>query len=158
MKVAREIKRIESLKRAPALSLIGETSSGCIMIRSYKKQDVYMQMVDDKFSEFIMASSNNMVINRWISLYSDIFSSTLIGSAAILAVLSKDINYTSSQAFTGVALTNIFKVTGIMSFTIKILADTELAFNAVERCKEYIDNDVKEADWLTPQVTEQEWP
>lgn len=40
-----------------------------------------------------------------------------------------------------------------MSFTIKILADTELAFNAVERCKEYIDNDVKEAEWLSPPMT-----
>lgn len=112
-----------------------------------------MQMVDDKFSAYIMAASNNMVINRWISLLSDLFSSLLIGSAAIFAVLSKDINYTSSEAFVGVALTNIFKVTGIMSFTIKILADTELIFNAVERCKEYIDNDVKEADWLTPEVS-----
>jgi len=55
-----------------------------------------MEIVDNKFSSYIMAASNVMLINRWISLFADLFASVLIGSAAILAVLSKDINYTSS--------------------------------------------------------------
>ena len=68
-------------------------------------------------------------------MYSDLFSCILIGSVSIFAVVSTKINYTNNSAFMGVALTNIFKITGLLSFTIKIMSDTELQMNAVERVK-----------------------
>lgn len=158
MRVAREVKRIEAMKRAPALSLIGEASYGSVMIRNYKQEDIFMEMVKTSFDNYIIAAGNTFMCSRWISIVSDSFSSILIGSVAVLAVLSKEINYTDNVAFVGVALTNVFKVTSIMSFTIKILADTELQFNAVERMKEYIDKPEVEASWDSPEVREPDWP
>lgn len=158
MKVAREIKRIESLKRAPALSLIGETSYGSVMIRNYKQEHIFMEMVKSSFENYLVAAGNTFMCSRWISIVTDSFSSILIGCVAILAVLSKEINYTNNAAFVGVALTNVFKITSLLSFTIKILADTELQFNAVERMKEYIDKPEVEASWDSPEVREPDWP
>ena len=109
-----------------------------------------MDMVEQRFEGYITAAANTMMCSRWISIVSDLFSSIMIGSVAVLAAVSKNVNYTSDPAIIGVALTNVFKVTAIMSFTIKILADTELQFNAVERIKEYCDKKEVEASWDTP--------
>ena len=83
-------------------------------------------------------------------MFSAMFSSLSIGAVAIMAVLASSFNYTNSAAYIGVALTNVFKITGLLSFTIKILSDTQLQMNAVERVKEYIDKGDLEKDWKEP--------
>ena len=88
-----------------------------------------------------------MTSNRWISIFSAIFSALTIGAVGIMAVLATSFNYTNNSALIGVALTNIFKITGLLSFAIKVLSDTQLQMNAVERVKEYIDKEDLEKDW-----------
>ncbi len=57
-------------------------------------------------------------------MFSSMFSALSIGVVAIMAVLASSFNYTSNSALIGVALTNIFKITGLLSFAIKVLSDT----------------------------------
>ena len=47
----------------------------------------------------------------------------------------------------GVALTNILKVSTLFNFTIKMMADIELAMGSVERIKEYIEKGNHEREW-----------
>jgi len=93
-----------------------------------------------------------MLVGRWISMRSDLISAVLVGSTGILAVLSKETNYTDNRAYIGVAITNVLKITGLLSFTIKIIAETELAMNGVERIKEYVEKKDLEKDWNEPKV------
>lgn len=48
-----------------------------------------------------------MSAGRWISLKTDIFSAICVGATAIFSVASVSLNYTSSPAIIGVALTAI---------------------------------------------------
>jgi len=47
----------------------------------------------------------------------------------------------------GVALTNILKISQLFTFTIKLVADIELAMGSVERIRDYIINGDHERQW-----------
>jgi len=48
-----------------------------------------MKTIQERFDDMVKASSNNMLIGRWISIRLDLISAVLVGSTGILAVLSK---------------------------------------------------------------------
>ena len=75
---------------------------------------------------FIKAAQNTFAMNRWIQLKTDIFICLIVGFVGVFAVLAKSFNYTDSTALVGVALVGILKITGIVSFTVRIMSDTEL--------------------------------
>lgn len=117
-----------------------------------------MKVIQERFDDLVKAMSNTMLVGRWISIRSDLISSVLVGSTGILAVISRETNYTSDRAYIGVAITNVLKITGLLSFTIKIIAETELAMNGVERIKEYVEKKDLEKDWEHPKVNIKSWP
>lgn len=57
----------------------------------------------------------------------------------------------------GVAMTQMIKITTMVSMTTKMLATTELSMNAVERVLEYVDKKDLEPAWEEPQAPKN-WP
>jgi hypothetical protein len=56
----------------------------------------------------------------------------------------------SSSNLIGLALVWSLQINGIMSFTLRLLADTESCMNSVVRLYEYIDNNPCEKDFKEP--------
>ena len=81
----------------------------------------------------------------------DMFSILTIAAAGYFGVISvfTDIG-TKSTNLIGLALVWSLQISSIMSFTLRILADTESNMNAVVRLYDYIDNNPKEFDFEDP--------
>ena len=78
----------------------------------------------------------------------DFFSVVTIAAAGYLGVLSIVANVgPNASNFIGLALVWSLQISGIMSFTLRIMADTESNMNAVVRLYEYIDNNPSEKDF-----------
>jgi len=78
--------------------------------------------------------------NRWISVMTDLFALVIISGTAYFGVLSKSFNYQSNSSLIGLALSWSFSISSILSFTLKMVADTESGMNAVVRMLQYIDH------------------
>ena len=81
----------------------------------------------------------------------DLFSILTIAAAGYFGVISvfTDIG-TKSTNLIGLTLVWSLQISSIMSFTLRILADTESNMNAVVRLYDYIDNNPKEFDFEDP--------
>lgn len=106
-----------------------------------------------------MATANTLATGRWISLRTDLNASFIIFAAGIFAVLSREFNYNSNPALIGLALTYALQITQYISFTIRLVSETQLQMNAVERILEYTDRKPEEyeAAWETKEKLNN-WP
>jgi hypothetical protein len=77
-------------------------------------------------------------------LATDLFSVLTIATAGYLGVITAVANVgTSSTNLIGLSLVWSLQISSIMSFTLRVLADTESNMNAVVRLYDYIDNNPK---------------
>lgn len=89
----------------------------------------------------------------------DIFSVVTIAGAGYLGVVSVVSGIGNKSAnLIGLALVWSLQINSIMSFTLRLLADTESNMNAVVRLYEYIDNNPSEKDFDEPRPTKKPWP
>jgi hypothetical protein len=84
---------------------------------------------------------NQNICNRWINIVTDLFSVVTIAATGMFGVLSVSYDLgQSSNNLVGLALVWALQINAIMSFTLRLLADTESNMNAVVRLYDYIDN------------------
>jgi hypothetical protein len=68
---------------------------------------------------------NQNITSRWIGLMTDLFSVVTIASAGYFGVVSIVANIgPSASSLIGLALVWSLQISGIMSFTLRIMADT----------------------------------
>lgn len=77
----------------------------------------------------------------------DLFALIIIGSTCYFAVLSRNYNYVDNSALMGLAISYSFQITIILSFTLKMIADTESQMNAIVRMLQYIEGNPEEKTW-----------
>jgi ABC-type multidrug transport system fused ATPase/permease subunit len=102
---------------------------------------------------------NQNICNRWINIVTDLFSVTTIAATGLFGVLSvaADLGKTSNN-MVGLALVWSLQINGIMSFTLRLLADTESNMNSVIRLYEYIDNNPAEKSFEERAPATENWP
>lgn len=95
-----------------------------------------------------MALVNQNITTRWINLVTDLFSLLTVAAAGYLGVITTVANIgTDSTNLIGLSLVWSLQISAILSFTLRILADTESNMNAVVRLFDYIDNNPSEASF-----------
>lgn len=67
----------------------------------------------------------------------DLFAVVIIGGAAFLGVLERG---KISATLIGLSLSWTLQISSVLSFTLKLMADTESNMNSVIRLLDYIDN------------------
>ncbi|KAL4488821.1 hypothetical protein ABPG72_016474 [Tetrahymena utriculariae] len=154
---AREIKRLEANTRAPVISHYQESINGLYVIRAYGKERDFIQKMLLNERDYIISFTNMNYTNRWISIITEIFALIIISGTAYFGVLSKQFNYQSNGSLIGLALTYSFQISAILSFTLKLIADTESGMNAVLRMLQYIEKNPQENDWRSQKPIEK-WP
>ena len=84
--------------------------------------------------------SNQYITVRWISLVTHLFSVIPIAAAGYLGVISIAAGIgPSTNNFIGLSLVWSLQIGRIMTFTLKMMSDTESAMNSVVRIYDYID-------------------
>jgi len=134
-KVVRSVKRIDNVTRSPIYSHITTTLQGLVSVRAYNKQSEFTTRFNDYVDENINASYLYHCSTRWFALYSDLVCMIGVIGVSIAAIFLKD---TMSPALIGLCLVYTIKITGILQYCIRMMAETESRFTSVERLIHYI--------------------
>ncbi|KAJ1974317.1 Transporter of the ATP-binding cassette (ABC), partial [Dimargaris xerosporica] len=130
----RELKRIESIRLAPLLSLFSELTGGITTIRAYGVQSRYiataLRKVDDYNRPFYLL----WAINRWLQFRTDMLGACVTLSAALLILWQLDRLDAGSAGFSlGYALAFSYHV----YWVIRDYSEMEMAMNSMERIEQY---------------------
>ena len=89
----------------------------------------------------------------------DLFSVVTIAAAGYLGIfwVLSGVGHSGSNLI-GLALVWSLQINGLLSFTLRTLADTESNMNAVVRLYDYIDNNPSEKDFDEPKPSHDPWP
>ena len=89
----------------------------------------------------------------------DLFSVVTIAATGFFGVISVAVDLgKSSNNLVGLALVWSLQINGIMSFTLRLLADTESCMFSVVRLYEYIDNNPSEKSFEEKRPQKAIWP
>eukprot|EP01125_Pyxidicula_operculata_P007654 TRINITY_DN2595_c0_g1_i1.p1 TRINITY_DN2595_c0_g1~~TRINITY_DN2595_c0_g1_i1.p1 ORF type:complete len:1040 (-),score=251.73 TRINITY_DN2595_c0_g1_i1:92-3211(-) len=131
-----EIQRIESITRAPPISLINATLSGVDTIRAYKSNDRFMKLCFDTID------NNNRV--KYVQRYGTMWFGVVVDSVGAFVILilflglSLVRNYWYiDPSFAALAMSYTSGFIAALSGFSNIFAELEMRMNSVERFKEY---------------------
>jgi len=130
----RELKRFDAVTRSPIYSHFGEALEGMPTIRSFRAQP---HMTDMNYRDIMNNQRFNyaiLALNRWLAVRLELIGSIVVLSAGCFAVLQRQ---QLGAAALGLTLSQTFSITGLLGFLIRMTAELENAFTAVERINEY---------------------
>lgn len=153
---AREIKRLEAVKRSLVYSHFNEILSGKDTIRAYKLlQTVKLKLnnlIDSQNEAYFLTLANQ----RWLGTNLSVISFAIVFIIAMLCVFSV---FNVSPASTGLLLTYVMNITGIMTMMMRALTQVENEFNSVERINHYAFDLIQEPAYEIPGTDpEENWP
>ncbi|KAJ9296060.1 hypothetical protein DTO271G3_5635 [Paecilomyces variotii] len=151
---ARDMKRHEAVLRSVVFSRFGEAISGTACIRAYGLQDQFAQRlresIDDMNGAYFLTFSNQ----RWLSIRLDAVGNTMVLVCGILVVTSR---FDVSPSISGLVLSYILSIVGMLQFTIRQLAEVENDMNSTERLH-YYGTELDEEPPLHLAEVEPSWP
>lgn len=95
------------------------------MIRAFEKEDKFINKYFIRQKHSIVTTVNQNITSRWIGLMTDFFSVLTIAAAGYLGIIWNvaDVGH-SNENLIGLALVWSLQINSIMSFTLRIMADT----------------------------------
>jgi ABC-type multidrug transport system fused ATPase/permease subunit len=152
---ARQIKRIDSIRRSPMYAFFSETLNGTSSIRAYSQEQRFIDhsdlLLDNSQRVWFEAFSSN----RWIGVWSEFIGDLIIFFTAIFAVLQKD---TLNPGLVGLSLSFALQVNMNIVLTVRSSCELETYILAVERIKEYTELP-SEASWTSKDhIVPRDWP
>ncbi|CAK8679779.1 unnamed protein product [Clavelina lepadiformis] len=155
VRTSRQLKRLESVTQSPIYSHFSETLSGVSSIRAYQHQRRFILDSESKVDFNQRCYYPNIISNRWLAIRLDVIGNAIVFFAALFAVLSRG---TISGGLAGLSLSYALQITIMLNWMVRQTSETEIHIVAVERLKEYADEE-KEAAWeIHETVPPSEWP
>lgn len=131
--VSREMKRLESISRSPVLIHFSETFLGLTTIRSFSKQEMFMEEVFRRVDDSNRTHLFLWISNRWLNI-----RMCIVGSV-VVAIVGGAIWYGGgiSGGSAGLVLLYSLSFTDHLTWVARTHADFQMNLNSVERIKEY---------------------
>ncbi|KAI5292871.1 hypothetical protein KEM52_006008 [Ascosphaera acerosa] len=151
---ARELKRHESVLRSTVFAQFSESLTGIPTIRAYGLQRAFIhrlrKALDDMDSAYFLTFANQ----RWLSVRIDAIGNLMVLVTGILVVTSR---FNVSPSTSGLVLSYILSIVGMLQFTVREIAELENNMNATERIHGYATTLEEESPLHTIEVAA-EWP
>ncbi|XP_013389987.1 multidrug resistance-associated protein 1 [Lingula anatina] len=144
---ARQLQRIDALKRSPIYSHFSETLVGVSSIRAYKQQDRFIRTTDRMVDDNQIAYYPNIVSNRWLGICLEVLGSSVILFAAIFALIARESEGGISGGEVGLSVSFSLQMTEQLNFVVKTMCDFEMQIVSIERIKEYSEVEI-EVGWI----------
>jgi ABC-type multidrug transport system fused ATPase/permease subunit len=154
---SREIKRLISVVRSPVFSCFGEALHGASTIRAFGAKSSFVSKIEKLSDVCNRVDMQNSLSNRWIACRLDFCANLFVVFTALSAVVAriyKGPGDTAAQ--TGMALTMVISLAGILSWLIRLYAELEGSLNSLERVAEYTELH-NEAAAVMPDDPEKGW-
>lgn len=153
---SREIKRLEAVQRSKVFNNFNEILTGMQTIQTYGAGDIFMKKNDESINKMNEANYITISSQRWLSVNLDILASCF---ALIVCLLCITGQFNISTSSTGLLLSYVIQIVGLLSLTVRAMTATENEMNAVERLHYYAFELPQEAPYTKPETAPvQEWP
>ncbi|KAL9976502.1 hypothetical protein ACROYT_G013811 [Oculina patagonica] len=144
---SRQLKRMDGITRSPIYSHLTATVQGLSTLHAYNKMAdfnaVFKDYLDKNTRPFFMFFCSQ----RWLAVRLDMLTICIVTIASLMVVLIKG---TLPPAFLGLVLTYSLRMTSLLQFTVRQVAETEARFTSVERISYYIRSVPSEAEMEIP--------
>lgn len=131
---AREIKRLEAVQRSFVYNNFNEILSGMMTIKAYNAEERFKKRNDLYINNTNEASYLTVANQRWLLIHLDAVASLF---ALIIGLLCVFRVFHISAASTGLLLSYVLLIAGLLSVLIRTLTSVENQMNSVERLCEY---------------------
>jgi len=147
------MRRLDSVTRSPLYSIYGETISGVTIIRAFGASSKFLRdmlrCVDTNANPYYWMWG----VNRWLSVRFNLLSAGIVGSTALVCLVTPSI----SASMAGFALAFASTITGDLLFMVRRFVGLEQSMVALERVKEYTDLKREPSEYLEPRPPAS-WP
>ncbi|KAK2169807.1 hypothetical protein NP493_1174g00004 [Ridgeia piscesae] len=152
---ARQLRRIDSIRRSPIYAHFGETVTGTSSIRAYGQQRRFIDHSDFLVDENQKAYFFSFLLNRWRAVCLDLIGSSIVLFAGLFAVLERD---TISAGIAGLSVTYALQVTESLNMVVKMTSEMETNIVAVERINEYTELEAEAPKTIEGNRPSPDWP
>ena len=131
---SRELKRIESTTKSPIFSHFAETLNGLECLRAFELEQIFLKKhvlsLDTNHRAFFLTNA----ANRWLSMRLELVGGFLTLITTVLLILTST---TEEAAVAGLALIYMTQLLNELNWGVRMVSETEVRMNAVERLLEY---------------------
>ncbi len=135
-RIAREIKRLDSMARSPRYAHFKETLQGLYVIRAFDKSDWAMNQFYEKLKLSTEMFYTNYMVNRWFSTKLPLIGAAISGSTCLLIVFSSQ-GQLISAGTAGLATLYAIDFWRHLNWGVRIFSELESRLTSVERLQFY---------------------
>lgn len=154
---AREAKRFDSIARSPRYAHFKETLQGLTVIRSYGKENWFMESFYDKLAESHRMFYSHYMLNRWFSSRIPIVGGFISMTTAMGVALSAYYGYMNAGTAGLVTLYSL-SFWGYLNWGVRVFADIESRMTSIERLKFFANLPAEEAVVKAEEKVPSNWP
>ncbi|XP_070559523.1 ATP-binding cassette sub-family C member 9-like isoform X4 [Ptychodera flava] len=154
VETSRELQRLESITRSPFLAHFSETLGGLPVIRAYRDERRFKKRLLETIDTNNVVQMYVLSSYRWLTVRLEIlggFVILLAGLGSLLSCILADLQ----PSLVGLAITFALSICGQLNWMVRMVAECEMAMNAVERVVHYSQIPIEEyrgvysppADW-----------
>lgn len=156
-RVAREVKRLDSLARSPRYAHFKETLQGLNVIRAFNKNDWSMSQFYQKLQYSTEMFHTHYMVNRWFSTRLPLIGAG-ISTATGLAIV-----FSSSRGYIAAGTAGLVTVYALdfwrhLNWGVRIFSDLESRMTSVERLQFYCDLQPEKNYTSEPIELSEDWP
>ncbi|CAF1066424.1 unnamed protein product [Rotaria sordida] len=134
IRLSRQLKRLESVKRSPIYALFSSSLDGLTSIRAFDAQDDFLNMFMERIDANARAYFILFTTARWFGLWLDIIISILILVTSILAVA---LRHQIDPSAAALSISYCINLTGLFQWSMRQSAEAENFMTSAERIHEY---------------------
>lgn len=152
----REVKRLEAVQRSFVYNNLNEVLGGLDTIRAYHSQDRFLVKSDFLINKMNEAGYMVAALQRWVAIFLDILA---VIFALIITLLCVTRQFKISPSATGVLLTYVLQLPGLLNTVLRALTQTENGMNSAERLVSYALGLPREPEYRRPEFSPpKNWP
>jgi ABC-type multidrug transport system fused ATPase/permease subunit len=135
-RVAREVKRLDSLARSPRYAHFRETLNGLSVLRAYGRQDWFVQQFLQKLHRSTQMFYTHYMVNRWFSARLPIIGALISVGTAFCITIATSRGWMSA-ALGGLVTLYALEFWQHLNWGVRIFSDLESRMTSVERLEFY---------------------
>lgn len=147
----REIKRLESTVKSPAMEHFGSSLTGLTTIRAFAKVQVYINQMYARIDQHAQTALHLWLLNRWLALRMSFTGALFTTLTAALVINMQNI----SAALAGFVISFALQYNYAVSMGVRFYGNLGMDMNATERVLEYSALETEDQGGFDPPAA---WP
>ncbi len=156
-RVAREIKRLDSIARSPRFAHFKETLQGLSVIRAFNQSDWAMNQFYTKLKYSTEMFHTHYMVNRWFSTRLPLVGAGISASTGLMVVFSSYHGYIAAGT-AGLVTLYALDFWRHLNWGVRIFSDLESRMTSVERLEFYCDLPAEKNYIGQAMEVEESWP